>query len=330
MEYFRKLVPYNEFWMNCILNSAYSIATSVDPSYASAAYMNNYSYKSWGAFMDMEFITPTLEVLDYADDWDNFVLSRVIKGETPVFFEDPAQFLTELRGMISNQKWIKLNVDLFYWLPKNIAWDRFHMSHYAIVNGFDLQRKLYSALDDDIDGYGVHFIPEERVIQAFTNSWAMTEPDYELPHAYIFEIEEEPAPYQLDKSEVIDHAKRLAEELSAFSFDGLWNFKEEHKPEIDEYIRIALIGINIIENRHLGNELLFNKLIELQLIDEPLHQYVIKSTKKLKFGWKMIKQIFINKLVSEDKDIDAPLIRAKAQELLMIEQDMWSTVANEQ
>ncbi|WP_165593454.1 hypothetical protein [Paenibacillus solani] len=311
------------------MNSAYSVATGFEDSYSAAAYLNNYSYTSWGAAIDIEFMTPTIEVLDYSDHWENFVLSAVIEKETPVFFKNPHDFLPDLQKIISEGEIVKLNVDLFYWLPKNIAWNRFHMSHYSIINGFDAETKMYSVLDDDVDGYGVHTIPEDRVVQAFMNSYAMTELAGEIPHAYIYSIRKDIEPFRMDKSEIIKHADRLIEELSVFSFDDLWNFKDEHKDNMDEYIRISLIGVNIIENRHIGNELLINKLADLKLIQAATYESMKHYAKSLQKGWKLIKQVFINNLVSENKDINVDLIRNKANEMLDMEKKMWLTIVEE-
>lgn len=329
MKYSRRITPYNEFWMNCILNSAYSVATGFESSYSAAAYLNNYSYTSWGAAIDIEFMSPTIEVLDYSDHWENFVLSAVIEKEIPVSFKNPQDFLPDLQKIISEGEIVKLNVDLFYWLPKNIAWNRFHMSHYSIINGFDAESKMYSVLDDDVDGYGVHLIPEDRVVQAFMNSYAMNELAGEIPHAYIYGIRKDIQPFRLDKSEIIKHAERLIEELSLFSFDDLWNFKDEHKDNMDEYIRICLIGVNIIENRHIGNELLINKLTDLNLIEAATYEETKYCLKRLQKGWKAIKQVFINNLVSDHTEMNLDLIRNKANEMLDIEKNMWLAIVEE-
>ncbi|MFF2886443.1 hypothetical protein [Paenibacillus sp. NPDC057967] len=329
MSFINKIVPFNEFWMNCILNSAYSIATTRHNSYADAAYINNYSYSSWGAAIDLEFISPTIEVLNYADKWEDFVLSEIIETELPVFFEDTQNFTAELQKIISEQKIVKLHIDLFYWLPKNIAWNRFHMSHYSIINGYDTEKKEYFILDDDIDGYGVHVIPEERLIKAFNHSNAMIDPDPATPHAYVYCIRDNIAPYKINITEVMSHAERIVEELSVYSFNALWNFNEDKKDDINEYISISLIGINIIENRHIGNGFLLKRLVELELINNTTFENMKTQLTKLQRGWKTIKQVFINSMVSDTKEINIDLIRSKANEMLSIEREIWLTLLKE-
>ncbi|REK69097.1 hypothetical protein [Paenibacillus paeoniae] len=329
MSCINKIIPFNEFWMNCILNSAYSIATTKDNSYADAAYINNYSYSSWEAAIDPEFISPTIEVLNYADKWESFVLCEVIETEIPVFFEDTQNFLVELQQIISEQKIVRLHVDLFYWLPKNIAWNRFHMSHYSIINGYDTEKREYFILDDDIDGYGTHVIPEERLIKAFYNSNAMIDPDPATPHAYVYCIRDSIVPYKISITEVKSNAERIVEELSVYSFENLWNFKEDKKDEINEYINISLIGINIIENRHIGNGFLSKRLVELELINSTTFENMKTQLAKLQRGWKTIKQVFINSMVSDTKEINIDLIRSKANEMLSREKEMWLALLEE-
>ncbi|WP_068775914.1 hypothetical protein [Paenibacillus sp. FJAT-26967] len=322
MQFSFELKPYNDFWMNCILNAAYTIAVTVDPSYKYAALMNDYRYKTWGAAIDSSFITPTLDVLDYEENWNDFILHQVIAKETPHTFKDSADFLSELKEIIADKQIIKLNVDLFYWLPKNIACNKFHMSHYAIINGFDTRAKMYHVLDDDIDGYGTHLIPEERVVEAFMNSGAMTDKEFGGPHAYIYHLQDQIVPYRLSLQDIQNHAARLKRELADFSFDGLWDIKNSDR--FDDYIRISLIGINIISSRQAANGMLIQAMNELDLVDESLFQALRLHVNKIQHGWKSIKQIFINKTINGDKTLNLPLIQSKANELLGLEMKMWS------
>ncbi|WP_051217560.1 hypothetical protein [Paenibacillus assamensis] len=324
MQYSIPLTPYNDFWMNCILNSHYTIASQLEPSYKYASYMNDYSYKTWGAAIDYSFMTPTIEVLDYSTNWDKYILSKVIVKEEPIFFKDMDHFVEELKHIILEKKQlVKIHVDLFYWLPKNIAWEKFHMSHYSIINGYDPETNMYAVLDDDIEGYRTHEVPEERLIRAFMNSTAVTTPANGEPHAFTYQFNDEIEPYQLSIRDVRRNAERLVEELAQFSFDGLWDIKAA-ADQFDDYISISLIGINIIENRHLGNNFLIQSLVEIGQIDEALGKEMSRANKRIQQGWKAIKQIFINKTLSDDKQLNLNLIHAKGKELLEMEKEMWS------
>ncbi|OAB44438.1 hypothetical protein [Paenibacillus glacialis] len=326
MQYSMELKPYNEFWMNCILNSAFTIAIHKDPSYRYAAYMNNYHYKVWGAAIDPLFKSPTINVLNYEKKWRKFVLKQVIKKETSYKFRDKEKFLTELHELIDKKQLFRINVDLFYWLPNNVAWNKFHMSHYSIIQGYDPETKMYQVLDDDTNGYGTHLIPEERLITAFNNSDAMVYPSYKRPHVYIYHLQKQVEPYRLSIDEVSRNAERLVVELDSFTFDNLWDIKDMVK--FNDYIDISLIGINIISSRHKGNEFLFQSLYEFNLIDEVVHKDLETSIKKIQNGWKSIKFIFISKTISEDKNIDLELIRTKATQLIGDEKKMWLSFIN--
>lgn len=38
------IVPFKEFYMNCILNNYFEVLTYLHPSYKTAAYLNSYTY----------------------------------------------------------------------------------------------------------------------------------------------------------------------------------------------------------------------------------------------------------------------------------------------
>ncbi|WP_209859766.1 hypothetical protein [Paenibacillus shirakamiensis] len=311
--------PFNEFWMNCMLNQAFSIAVSEEASYKDAAYLNIYRYYPWEAATDKDFRYPTIDALYYMDDPARFPLSQVIQTIEPGTFHNPENLLEEIRTTLDHGRNLSINVDLYDWLPGSLAWKRFHWYHYSLINGYDKERGVFYVIDDTLAGYEEYEIPEERLIKAYTHSEYNVNPSYDGPAYYVYNLQDSIQPYELKLTEVLDNAERLARELRKFSMVGMWNVDADPEKR-QAHLTYGLVGVNIICNRHIANTLLFQSLREKGLIDESLYASLSEQVEWVKDGWNVVKDRFITGDFVRDREL------AYAEELLAKERAFWITL----
>ncbi|URN93893.1 MAG: hypothetical protein NAG76_19010 [Candidatus Pristimantibacillus lignocellulolyticus] len=297
--YSNKIKPFDEFWMNCILNQMFSVACTIEPSYRYAAYLNSYQYFRWEAATDPLFRYPTIDSMYYLDylyanegKKQEFSLSNVVGPLDLYYFKDNDNYLQEIKELCRTKQIFSLNVDLYYWIPNSIAYEKFHWYHYSLFNGYDEKTSTYYVIDDNLDGYMEHGVPEERLVAAYENSEYCTNPNYKLPPILKYSIREEIPPYELSLEEVRYHAARLITEIQAFQIEGLWNI-ELDESRLNDYLTYSMVGLNIIANRHKANDSLIRSLHELLLISTSTYEMLLSQIQDIRNGWEHTKQLFI-------------------------------------
>lgn len=312
--------PFNEFWMNCMLNQAFSIAVSEEPSYRDAAYLNIYRYYPWEAATDKDFRYPTIDTLYYLDNPAKFPLSQVIRYIEPGHFRSKDTVLEEIKDMLKGGRNMSLNVDLYDWLPGSMAWKKFHWYHYSLFNGYDEERGTFYVIDDTLAGYEEHEVPSERLLKAYGNAEYNVNPNYMGPAYYVYNLQDRIQPYELKLSEVVDNAERLVKEIGAFSIEGMWNVDSDPEKK-QAHLTYGLVGVNIICNRHIANTSLLRSLKEKNLIDETLHRSLSEQLDDVRGGWDLVKERFVTGDFERDRELEF------ANGLFAKEKAFWSTLA---
>ncbi|QJC51350.1 BtrH N-terminal domain-containing protein [Paenibacillus albicereus] len=317
--------PFRDFWMNCMLNQAFSIAQSVHPSYRDAAYLNLYRYFRWQAATDREFRYPTIDTLYYMSDteWEKFPLTGVIRRIEPRHFRDESRMLEELREVLRSGLSLSLNVDLFGWLPDSMAWQKFHWFHYSLFNGFDEEKGVFYVIDDTLAGYGEHEVSEATVLEAFAQSEYKIDPSYGGPAYYVYHLQPDVRPFELALEEVAAHADRLSQELESFDMDGMWLVEEQDAAKREQQLTYGLVGITIIVNRHEANAGLLALLRERQLLEEELLDELDEQLARIREGWATLKQRFADGSFRRARETEL------AERLLARERELWSRLAAE-
>ncbi|MFF2886821.1 hypothetical protein [Paenibacillus sp. NPDC057967] len=312
--------PFNEFWMNCMLNQAFSIAVSEEPSYRDAAYLNIYRYYPWEAATDKDFRYPTIDTLYYLDNPAKFPLSQAIRFIEPGHFRSKDTVLEEIRDMLRGGRNLSVNVDLYDWLPGSMAWKKFHWYHYSLFNGYDEERGTFYVIDDTLAGYEEHEVPSERLLKAYGNAEYNVNPNYMGPAYYVYNLQDNIQPYELKLAEVVENAERLVKELGAFSIEGMWNVDPDPEKK-QAHLTYGLVGVNIICNRHVANTSLLRSMQEKKLISEPLCQSLSEQLGVVRDGWDLVKDRFVTGDFERGRELEL------ANDLFAKEKAFWTTLA---
>ncbi|EPR13617.1 hypothetical protein [Ruminiclostridium papyrosolvens] len=308
--------PFNLFWMDCQFNTLFSILTSMDKSYKVAALLNDYSYA-----IEQEY-TPN-------NTWYNevFVVNTVINGDvfrnkffpqqTSLNFKHDENYIGLIKNYIKNNDVVMVGVDLFYWIPNSVCWNKHHWEHYSYINGFNDEKGVFYVFEENFYGFGEFEIPQDRMMKAIESSPLE-------PHAIIYKLCNAVDKYELSVSEVKSNAKRIIEEISRIIPIDFWILSEK---DFTEGHMCDLISTQIFQiiNRHIANQLLINELEDaignLQFKNE-LDKYCIE----LQDGWNQVKTKLVKIYYSNNRELMIHNLNKKCKDLFLKEIEMWDAL----
>jgi hypothetical protein len=198
--------PFNTFWLNCVYNMLFSMLISLEPSYYSAALLNDYSY------LVIDQGTPTGTKYNHLELWPivkhfERYRSMLFGDYEPLNFESGDNYFDILKGLIEEKKLILLGVDLFYWIPYSVTWNRHHWIHYSFINGIDDEKRVVYAFDENVSGYNEFEIPEDRLIKAISNF-------PQEPHVMSYKPSGNIEKFELSIDEVKGNSQRIIDEIN--------------------------------------------------------------------------------------------------------------------
>ena len=306
MKHINEIVPYNEFWGNCITNMFTSILQKEYPSYVPLVYSNSYEYHSQPFRLDY-----TKEYYDFYGD-NIFVFNRHN-------FSNKENFLPELKNIIINNPYMTLYVDLFYWNKDCAYYNRIHSNHFAFIIGFDEEEDVFYAFEDDVSlNYDLRKIPTQSLIRAFHSEFKEDFEDYRI----ITFKNNELKPYVLDFDSIKANAERLIHRLKFFIERKHTLDEERPLTEITNVHHYAY-EYGKISNRMKGNIIFFEKLRDSGIISKELSDELIISADAMIQKWMLVKNIFFNHCLRK-KFSEIEKVEKRISELFENEIDMWS------
>lgn len=322
-----KIVPFNDFWINCTLNARFSCAISLEPTYRKAAYVNSYGYEEKNIYIgnDFKFMDTS-----YFDDYDIDRKGDILKIK-PYSFRNSGSVLEEINELLLSGP-VLLYVDLYNFLPGSFTWHRFHWCHYTNIIGYNKETEKYNVLEEDF-GYGIREIPAERMLLAFNNSDHFIDYGKNIikseMEALCYKVrlnDNKLEPYIFDLKQILSNALRLQEHLRGINVGGLWNFDENYN--LYDSLAYAESGIYRVVNRQIGNRFLLEKLFKEKVISGHMYNLLNSDINNLIEGWNLIKNTVIKKQVAKYDPAIIPVIQSKAGELIGGEIDYWNRFSN--
>ncbi|MGE5631460.1 MAG: hypothetical protein ACM3TR_10225 [Caulobacteraceae bacterium] len=232
----------------------------------------------------------------------------------PLNFKKGEDLFNKLSELIWKKKVILLGVDLFYWIPNSVCWNKHHWEHYSFVHGFDDEKRVVYVFDDNLSGYGEFEIPEERLIKAISNF-----PD--KPHAYICEISNTLERFELAIDEVKSNARRIVDEITKILPVNFWNLQEKDFIE-GHMCDLTATQIFQIINRHIANQLLIQELKD-KIHDPSIVNSLISCCIELQKEWDLVKNRLVKIYFSGYKKSLIDDINEKCRSLFLKEISMW-------
>jgi len=301
--------PFNEFWLNCSFNAHLSIMTSINPKYNDLAYLNCYTYVN-------KMQIPKGITIENEDEVQKSILQSASYQEA-ICFKDKSdeEMLLHIIELLNNQN-LFIGVDLFYWLPDTICWQKLHWSHYALVTGYNSNDNTFVVLDSDAYKYGKFEIPRERFITAVRNCPFK-------PEGYTITINSNPSDFSLELNAVIQNAEKIIENIeNHLEANDIWEYSPYHMQAGQHFEFFSMFAYQIM-NRQIANSLLFKRLAELKLINDKTCAGAVNSFNELRIGWETIKNIFIKSGLMSPRALDIDRLIAIKNSLLKQEKAVW-------
>lgn len=311
MRYMKDLKPYNKFWGNCIVNMFLSILTKVDSSYDPLAYLNYYEYT---------YYPDEIFHLDYTKEYYNFFGDNIFNYET-FYFKDKNNFLQEFKDILMNNLYATLNVDLYYWNSAGYYFNKIHTSHLAFVTGFDEEKDVFYAFEDDVNlSYEIREIPTSEVIQAYNSPRKRFKGDYRI---LSFKNDFIP-PFEIDIKQFIKCTEQLI-----YNLDMLFDNREvvDKKLILEDSSKIYFYSNEFtkISNRLKGNKLLLCALKDKGLLDEHITDELNNAWEENCITWKNIQGVYLKHCLRNNfAELDS--IEDKIADAFMSEKEIWEEV----
>lgn len=305
--------PFNLFWMDCQFNTLFSILTSIDKSYKAAALLNDYSYAVKQEPTPNDICYNEVFIVNTIKNGDAFK-EKFFPQQTTLNFKHDENYIELIKDSIRNNEIVMVGVDLFYWIPNSVCWNKHHWEHYAYINGYNHEKEIFYVFDENFYGFGEFEVPQDRMMKAIESSPLE-------PHAIVYKLCKCTDKYELAVSEVRDNAKRLIEEITEIMPIDFWLLSEKDFTEghMCDFISTHLFQII---NRHIANQLLINELedkIGNQHFKNELEKYCIE----LQDGWNQVKTKLVKIYYSTNRKLLVHNLNQKCKDLFLKEIKMW-------
>lgn len=147
----KKIEPFNKVWLNCYNNLMLSLLTSVDSSYETYGFENQYKYyvgnEISGGGVKFNYLTVNQDIC-------NFETFSTIEEKN---FSDEKEFKACIVQHLCNKDgFVLIYVDLHDWLEGSICWKKFHWEHYSLLVDYDKDTRKVIAFDE-LNGKYVKF-----------------------------------------------------------------------------------------------------------------------------------------------------------------------------
>lgn len=308
------LQPFNEFWIDCVFNSSFSVLTSISKSYMDASLVNCYSYYVQNVEAPLGNKLNCIRLNNSDSKQESQIASAI--STTPIEFRNKPKIKETIINLLM-EGILLVGVDLYDWVPNSICWHRYHWEHYSLIKEYNAFKDVFIVLDESLQGFGMHEIPSERFEISVLKS---SLPVDGFSIAYNEDIDD----YAISHDEILDNANRLMSELSEIK-DELWKFTEKNI-EAGYMFDLFSMYAHQIANRQIANIKLINRLTELALLDSLKSIEIIKQFHDLKNGWTMIKNKFIKGNISVPRILDYKNLNTLAHNLILKEIDTWETL----
>lgn len=294
-----KLAPFTDHWINCEINDNLSVLTSLNNSYRHIPLLNDYMYQMAG---DMGWLT-SLDI-KYSR---NLLKKLEILCKVNLTFTEQS-FMQDIKACIDEGRVINVAIDLYDWIPESLMYQRYHMSHYSLVAGYDDELECFTVFDDDAYGYKEHVIPYDRFQKSVWRDNGIQIREICLPE-YLVD-------YSLPFSEVIEFAERIKNDITYLTYMAhYFNYT-------DDMLIHFIAMLSKITNRQKANQQLFLYLMEQKYIGQETGEELAAMALRLQNQWQAVKSLFIKSMISGHKP-GYERLNTLSYENLLLEYTLW-------
>ncbi len=259
---YNKIEPFNDFWIDCYSTAIYSIMLSNFKVNRKYTLNNNYRYEftqNVRTGMGRVYVVP---------DMEKILKAIFAKREFHDFTKDE-NIVEALKDYIDKGSMIFLGIDMFYGVPDTSQWNKHHIHHNILVEGYDDESECMYVLETGNSGYCEYEMTYEKITKA-ANEFV-----YFIHDSEICELTDKAPLLELNSNEIGRNAIGIIESIDNIyeQIDGIWHVNTEKLGSMRDEINAHLVAIR---NRQSVNTKLFKAIL-----DNGYRDFFIEETEKL-------------------------------------------------
>lgn len=259
----KKMLPMKQFddvFIDCFTNAIVSIMSTYDESYKAIAYQNCYrlDFGNEDKFI-FPYIWRTRSVMDY--------IRGNIKFRTNSK-EERDSSIEKVKEAITQGYYFFQLVDLYYWDRTGVIKGSMHMFHPSLIIGFDDEKKVVYALEDDINFKFTYVIQEytyEEFYEATKEKQDLEHPVFDFDYA-VLKVVEPVKKYELDVEEIKENTKILYEDYDGPEYKRFFR-SSEHLQDPEMFSEHMRVYARYVHRTH-ANALLFKQLHQMNILSQ--------------------------------------------------------------
>jgi hypothetical protein len=241
-------------------------------------------------------------------------------NEQEVDFLEEEKFLKQIIDLLNQGKYVIVDVDLFYWIPDSLCWNKNHWYHWSFVQEYDSCKKVFYVIDDSKFRYGVFEVPQDRFIRAIKESNFDTK-------AYAYDIAPAVVVDNITSKSVQSNVQSIIHNIRDIASHDYWYMYDEafqHGYYKDNNYNYLFQ----IESRHKATLCLLEKIEELQRYDIQAMSSLKKLNNKLIYSWYVMRIKVIRLYSSNQLRKDLLAVNKDLQDMLETEIVMWESLTD--
>lgn len=310
----KEIRPFNDFWINCKATILYSLIVTLGEEFRSLTYNNNYTYEVLcfpapsGRWVNEVRLNPLQQEL----------YETVLQDPITLRYEDEERACVEIREYLDRGRLVMVGVDLFYWIPHNMCYNKYHFEHYAIVNGYDSNKDTFYVMDTDNEGYKEFEIPSSHLLKAMM--------ECTLPYdaiAYKLCEREELSDLIYSSKQVIKQAKKICKSINGVRKKDFFLMEDTDYAQ-GFYRDNCVMYLLQINCQMKANRLFFEYLIEDKKIDGLSDIY--ECVEKLEKEWTNIRNTVSKIYLKPECKMRMVEMNERIRQQFEEEQNIWKEV----
>ena len=303
--------PYNETWLDCRKNLLVSILQSVNKIYNKVALINDYEYICEEHLSDCKVKFNSIAIKSGFS-----VMGEFFTNYSTLKYDDEEMLINIVKEQLEKNKFILIDVDMYYWNPANYCYGKLHWNHKTLITRYDPEETCFWVLDVGGDNYfGEYKINLHEFYLAIDkmNNGIIEVCDLNdkviIPNYTINNLK--------------DNIYRQINSIEMVCNKYYWKMLDEDF-KLNSYCDYIYITLKDIEFRHQANHILLSDINKIMRLDG--FEEILALCKEIKKNWSIVKSLayrlyYQDKLSERIKKVNNILYRT-----LVMEKEMWEAV----
>lgn len=300
----RKIKPLTEFWIDCYSTAIFSILTSYCNVTQEYIYNNIYRYN-----YDVNEKKALGRV--YVKMQIGQIEEELLKDKIECDFTSDNNIIDRIKEYIDRNKIIMIGIDMFYGIKDTLQYQRHHIGHYILIEGYDDEEKLIYILETGKNGYKEYTLTYDEINTAAKNFKSQS---------YVYTVNENYKSMMYDLQQVKENSIEIIKSIEEVEshIDEIWHVEGQYvlsmRDEIDTHLKS-------IANRQKANALLLRCLSP-----DGNMNHSIEIFEQMEKEYFELRQMFIEKCNDGQYFEYEAKIKEKFVELLEREKELWKNL----